>query len=242
MEKPQVLVAHERPVIGHAIARVLAAQGLRVQVLSDGHRVADALKAEAWDALILDVALPGAALHELVELARTSLALPVKAVLLVASVFRRSSYKRKPQRLYGADDYVEIHDLGEQLPGKLWRLLAPEPGTLPGMVEAEAVLAEFQDEREPEDAGSPHAAPSHAAGRLAALLVADIVLHSGDRLAHADSLDELRVALGPELDAARALLREALGSSATDAEHEPIDAALAALLQAPGDAAEDAWP
>ncbi len=240
MEKPQILVAHERPVIGHAIAHVLAAQGLRVQVVSDGHRVADALKAEAWDALILDVALPGAALHELVELARTGLALPVKAVLLIASVFRRSSYKRKPQRLYGADDYVEIHDLGEQLPGKLWRLLAPEPATLPGMLEAEAVLAELQDEHEPEDAGPSHSGLSHAAHRLAALLVADLVLHSGDRLASADSLEELRAALGPELEAARALHREALGATA-DGEHDPIDVALVALLQAPAEPAEDAW-
>jgi CheY-like chemotaxis protein len=236
MEEPQVLVAHERPVIGHAIARVLAAQGLRVQVLSDGHRVADTLKAAAWDALILDVALPGAELHELVELARTGLALPVKAVLLVASVFRRSSYKRKPQRLYGADDYVEIHDLGEQLPGKLWRLLAPDQATLPNMVEAEAVLAALQDERQSDDAGPPH-----AGGRLAALLVADLVLHSGDRLASADSLDELRVAIGPELEAARAIHRSVLGSSAADVGHDPIDAALAALLHLPGEAAEDAW-
>lgn len=236
MEKPQVLVAHERPVIGHAIARVLAAQGLRVQVLSDGLRVADALKAEAWDALILDVALPGAALHELVELARTGLPLPIKAVLLIASVFRRSSYKRKPQRLYGADDYVEIHDLGEQLPGKLWRLLAPEPATPRGMVEAEAVLAELQDEREPEDAGPARAS---AASRLATLLVADLVLHGGERLADAESLDEIRVALGPELAAARAIHREAVGPLADD--DDPIDAALAALLHPPGEAAEDAW-
>jgi CheY-like chemotaxis protein len=239
MEKPQVLVAHERPLIGHAIARVLAAQGLRVQVLSDGHRVADALKAEAWDALILDVALPGAALHELVELARTGLALPVKAVLLIASVFRRSSYKRKPQRLYGADDYVEIHDLGEQLPRKLWGLLAPELGALPGMAEAEAVLAELQDEREPDDGGPSHATASQAS-RLAALLVADLVLHSGDRLASADSLDELRAALGPELEAVRVMHREALGSTAS-ADDDPIDAALAALVQPPAEPAEDAW-
>lgn len=231
MEKPQVLVAHERPVIGQAIGRVLAAQGLRVQVLSDGHRVADALKADAWDALILDVALPGATLDELVALARTGLAIPVKAVLLVASVFRRSSYRRKPQRLYGADDYVEIHDLGAQLPGKLWRLLDPGSSELPGMIEAEAVLANVQDEQ-----GGDEGGPAHA-DRLATLLVADLVLHSGDRLASADTLDEVRAALGPELDAARVTLREVLGP----ADADPIDAALMALLRPPGEAVEDAW-
>lgn len=238
MEKPQVLVAHERPVIAQAIGRVLTAQGLRVRVLGDGHGVADALKGGAWDALILDVALPGADLHELVELARTGLALPVKAVILVASVFRRSSYKRKPQRLYGADDYVEIHDLGAKLPAKLWRLLAGDPADLPGMIEAEAVFADLQDERDADDGERVDA------GRLAALLVADLVLHSGDRLADADTLDELRDALAPELDAARATLREVLGPAGgpSTGEADPIDGALAALLRPPGAPAEDRWP
>ena len=39
------------------------------------------------------------------------------AAALVATVHRRTSYKRRPARLYGADDYVEIHRLGEQLRG-----------------------------------------------------------------------------------------------------------------------------
>jgi DNA-binding response OmpR family regulator len=235
MEKPRVLVAHERPIIGQAIGRVLAAQGLRVQVVGDGHRVADALKADAWDALILDVALPGAALHEIVELARTGLALPVKAVILVASVFRRSSYRRQPQRLYGADDYVEIHDIGAQLPAKLWRLLAPGSAELPGMIEAEALLADAQDEHAGEDSDQTHAE------RLAALLVADLVLHSGERMASADTLDEVRAAIGPELDVARAIYREVLGADADWTDADPIDEALTALLRPPGEAAGDAW-
>ena len=241
MEKPQVLIAHERPVIGQAIGRLLAVQGLRVQVLSDGLRVADVLKADSWDALILDVALPGAELHELVELARTGLAIPVKAVILVASVFRRSSYRRKPERLYGADDYVEIPDLGAQLPGKLWRVLAPDSVELPGMIEAEAVYANLQDERVAEDTGPDQA------GRLAELLVADLILHSDVRLGNADSFDEVREALGPELDVARATHRAVLGSNIADrpvtepAQADPIDLALAALLQPSGAAAEDPW-
>ncbi len=251
MEKAKVLVAHERPVIGQAIGRVLTAQGLRVQVVSDGRHVVETLKGRAWDALILDVALPGAELHELVELARTGLAIPIKAVLLVASVFRRSSYRRKPQQLYGADDYVEIHDLGEQLPAKLWRLLAPDSSELPGMIEAEAVYANLQDERAAEDAGPHHVSPNHGgpnhAGRLAELLVADLILHSGERLASADSLDEVRAALGPELDAARATHRAILGPViAAPTEADPIDAdpigvALAALLRPAGAAGEGAW-
>ena len=99
------------------------------------------------------------------------------------------------------------------------------------MIEAEAVLANVQDEQ-----GGDEGGPAHA-DRLATLLVADLVLHSGDRLASADTLDEVRAALGPELDAARVTLREVLGP----ADADPIDAALMALLRPPGEAVEDAW-
>lgn len=237
MDKLQILVAHERPVIGQAIRRVLEAQGLRAEVLVDGDRVAEALKASEYDGLVLDVALPGAPVHELVDLAKTGVALPVKAVVLVASVFRRTSYKRKPQQLYGADDYVEIHHLGEQLASKLWRLLGADPSGVPGLVEAEAALATLQ--AEPDDATT--AADRRA--RLAELLVADLVLHGGDRLLAAESLPEARAALAPELEQARALLRplaDATDPASTSGEtDDPVDAALAALLRSL--APEGAW-
>ena len=44
-------------------------------------------------------------------------------VVLVASVYRPTGYKRRPTRLYGADDYIEIHHLGDALSVKLRRLL-----------------------------------------------------------------------------------------------------------------------
>ncbi len=255
MDKLQILVAHERPVIGQAIRRVLEAQGLRAEVLFDGDRVAEALKAREYDGLVLDVALPGAPVHELVELARTGVALPVKAVVLVASVFRRTSYKRKPQQLYGADDYVEIHHLGEQLASKLWRLLGADPSGVPGLVEAEAALATQQAEPDepPADAAAAAAADSQRRARLAELLVADLVLYSGDRLLAAESLPEARAALAPELEQARLLLRP-LGRFVADpapaadaqttadagpAQDDPVDAALAALLRSL--APEGAW-
>src|SRR5690606_33684975 len=105
------------------------------------------MRAHAFSAMVLDVALPGTlACYELIQLAKTGLPQPISAVVLVASVFRRTSYKRRPTSLYGADDYVELHRLGDQLPGKLWYLLGGEPAALEGMVEAEAVLSTIQDE------------------------------------------------------------------------------------------------
>lgn len=199
---PRILVAHERVALGEATRRVLAAQGFVVEVVADGEAAAAALRAGPWAALILDVALPGAVgCHELIPQAKAGD--PPAKVILVASVFRRTSYKRRPTQLYGADDYVEIHHLGDQLPGKLWRLLGGDPTQLAGMVEAEAVLATLQEE------GDARLLEQREHGsRLAALIVADMILYAGDRVLGAASAEEARAQLAGDLDAARQLFRQ----------------------------------
>lgn len=227
-----VLVAHERQAIGQAIHRVLAAQGFKVEVVDHGLDLLAALKDRAWDGLVLDVALPGPTVHDLVEAAKSGES-PILAVILVASVFRRTSYKRKPQQLYGADDYVEIHRLGEELPSKLWQLLQVDPSGLHGMMEAEAMLSTLQTEGEhrlfdvtpiPDD---PAASAARAAS-LATLIVADMILYSGDRLLAADTPAEAREALAAELDAARAMHRSVAGGAAN---RDPIGEAFDELLR-----------
>jgi CheY-like chemotaxis protein len=229
-----ILVAHERLVIGQAIRRVLAAQGFRVEVVQSGEDTSDALKSEPWDGLVLDVALPGPPAYELIALAKTGLDRPVRAVVLVASVFRRTSYKRKPQQLYGADDYVEIHHLGDELPSKLWRLLAADPSGVHGMLEAEAVLATLQAEGDqrlfdeaPQGGADPASSAVHAV-RLAELIVADVILYSGDRLLAADTAEEARAALATDLDAARELYRSVAGDAQSG---DPIGAAFDDMLR-----------
>ena len=44
-------------------------------------------------------------------------------VILIASVFNKTAYKRTPHSLYGADDYVEQHHIPDMLPVKLARLI-----------------------------------------------------------------------------------------------------------------------
>ncbi len=235
---PRVLVAHERPVLARAIQRVLAAQGLRAEAITSGDAVARALQLQTWDALVLDVGLPGPPVHQLVALARTGGATAVRAVVLITSVFRRGSYKRAPQQLYGADDYVEVHQLGAQLASKLWRLLAAEPAGLDGMLEAEALLVHLAapassmgETDEPPHADSPYT--------LARLLVADLVMHSGDRLADADTPEQARAALADDLAAARARHAELVGPPAS--EDDPIDVAFDELVRPAGEDPGAAW-
>lgn len=223
-DKSQILVAHERPALGQAIQYVLAAQGFSVAVVSDSEAAVKALQDGSFAALVLDVALPGPVLcYELIQVAKGLV--PPVGVVLVASVFRKTSYKRKPSQLYGADDYVEIHHLGDQLPGKLWRLLGNDPAALAGMLEAEAVLATFQEEGD-----QRLFEQQDRTGRLSELIVADLILYAGDKVMSARSAAEARDLLAADLEGARALYRQINPTPPVDGD-DPIGAAFDELIR-----------
>jgi len=144
--------------------------------------------------------------------------LPTKTVL-VASVYNRTGYKRRPTSLYGADDYVEQHHIPDALVAKLERLI----GQAPRHVDPPAPHEETEDGRKIRDAGvgrlsavtAPAGAPDKAqervverAERLARLIVADIALYNGDALDAADvhgQTDELEARLRMDLEEGRLL-------------------------------------
>lgn len=200
--RPRVLLGHGGPVIAGAAQRILAAHGFDVEVARDARTVEAALarardsadQDTSWDALVIDVALPGAPGFEFTSVARE---VGVKVVILVASVFRRTSYKRRPRRLYGADDYVEIHHLGDHLPNRLRTHLGMGDSELPAETLRE-VLGTLNER------GDDHLL-DQTPRSLAMLIVADVLLYNGDRISEADSVDEALAAVAADLDGARDL-------------------------------------
>lgn len=217
-ERKRVLFAHERQAIARAVDKVLGAHGFDVSTVPDGDGARAALEAEPFDGLVVDVALPGIPGYELTAIARER---GVGAVVLVASVYRRTSYKRRPTRLYGADDYVEIHHLGDQLPEKLRKHLGLPPAPLQGKV-SRTVADELQDEGDSRfDSGSVE--------RLASLIVADMILYNGDVMAEGLDPSEAAQRLASDLDGARELLVEAHGGAKVDGD--PIGDAFVELTR-----------
>ncbi len=235
-----VLFAHERMGVAKAVAHVLELHGIDLDAASSYDDAQRQLRARRYDAAILDVALPGGPSYELIaeakELAQGSeAAAGAPWVILVASVYRKTSYKRRPVRLYGADDYVEVHHLGDMLPDKLRRLLdLPriasdlELGKAEGRV-AEALRVE----------GDSRLKDGDDVQALANLIVSDMVLYNGDRIAAAPDLAAARAALSEDLSVARDLLgqvRRAAGHALKD--EDPIDDAFDTLMHALGRHAE----
>ncbi len=226
-----VLFAHERPSVTRAAAHVLRSHGFDVEAVRDGDAAAEALRSRPYRALVVDVALPRRPGYELIEIARDEAEASgrgARVVVLVASVFRKTSYKRRPARLYGADDYVELHHLGDMLPEKLARLLQlPSQSDDAAEQEATAAVHEVADAR----------LHDQEAGSLASLIVADVVLYNGDRIAETTTLEEARRALAEDLDVAVDLMRQIHGPHRPAGREDPkreIQRAFDALMRSMG--------
>lgn len=211
-----VLFAHERPSVARAVAHVLHARGFEVESVRDGDAATRALESRHYGALVVDVALPRRPGYELVEVAREAherAGRGADVVVLVASVFRKTSYKRRPARLYGADDYVELHHLGDMLPDKLDRHLGVQsPKHDEAEREATKAVFDIADARMQDESSED----------LAALIIADVVLYNGDRIAATQTLAQARAALADDLEVATDLLRQV-----QEARSETVDAEIA---------------
>lgn len=180
--------------MGRAVERVLDCHGFDVIWVQRADEARARLALGGVDALVVDVALPDDPGFALIETARDA---GVQAVLLVAAVYRKTSYKRRPKRLYGADDYVEIHHLGDHLPARLRRHLRLPP--LVAKAENEA-LAESERAHEVLEALGDDRLQEGDGARLAEVLVADLLLYNGDAFSVADA-QGVRDRLDAQLDA-----------------------------------------
>jgi DNA-binding NarL/FixJ family response regulator len=158
--------------------------------------------------LVVDVALPGREPFVLCD-DITQAGLRTR-VILVASVYDHTRYKRRPTSLYGADDYVEQHHIPDMLPGKVERLLGQEhrpwqPTPLDPVVaerlrHAGQALLTIR--------GGTSEEGLRQAIRLSELLVADLSLYTGDLMTHLGPDEPLPEALRQDLEEARVILAE----------------------------------
>jgi CheY-like chemotaxis protein len=231
--RPAILFAHERPGVARAVQRVLDLHDMDTIEARTGPAALQALEQRRFDALVVDVALPGEPGYEIgrraKELAQHDTGAPF--VILVASVYRKTSYKRRPERLYGADDYVEIHHLGDMLPAKLRRMLGMPVSTLaPQQKAALEEQAHLALEVEGDSRMSEQDRDS-----LASLIVADMVLYNGDRIFGAPDLAAAEAAVADDLAIARELMDQVARAGGGAAQQpDPIGRAFRSLMHAMG--------
>jgi predicted Zn finger-like uncharacterized protein len=202
----KVLVANESEAFCGAVSKVLSVEHFDVFSYNDGKAAYAAIQELNPDVVLLDVALPSLYGFEICEAVRKDPALSSVKLILLASIYDKTRYKRSPNSLYGADGYIEKHHIPDSLVGMINNLVsgqkpvepaekaktpseeegqaAPELLSRQELAAQEAVRAELKKDEEqetsaPAPAASPELPEAHVkARRLARIIVSDIVLYN----------------------------------------------------------------
>jgi len=148
----RVLISTDGGDFQSLIGEVLTAAGFSLRQARSGEEAWAAIGSWRPHVVLLDVALPGVPAFELCDRVRADNGLHGIGLILIASVFQQTRYKRAPTSLYGADDYIEKHHIRDRLPDKVARLLPATAAPAPAPAVASAVEKHQggSDEREQE--------------------------------------------------------------------------------------------
>jgi len=178
-KKARILVAHESETCCLRIRRILEANNFEVITASDGIKAMSKLKELHPQLVLIDVALPEVFGFEFCDLVRRDERLRDIKIILVASVYDKTRFRREPESLYGADDYIEMHLIPRILVPKVNKLLAPAERVPEPPEEARARDEEAVRPRR-EKPEIEETEEHEKAKRLARIIVSDIVLYNQD--------------------------------------------------------------
>lgn len=227
-EQVQVMIGHSDPDLCGTIRAVVEEAGFEAVVGHNGAEVLAAMDALCPPVAVVDVALEGLYAFEVVETLRRRPGLEQVKIILLSSVYNKAAYKRSPESLYGADDYIEKHHIPDDLVPKIHRLLTgavpaddPQPGevtaagdqqlpteTLPqALALIDSVNQRILDAEQQEVTAS-HLPEKERAERLARIIVADIALYHQDRIDEGILSGTWSELLAREIKEARSLFAE----------------------------------
>lgn len=129
LDSSTVLLAHSNTAVRENARTILQDQGYKVITSTDGiDAMVKALKELPFLAVV-EVSLPKIYGFEICKRLKSRPEMKDIKFILVPSTFDKSKYRREPVSLYGADDYIEDHDIPALLIEKINRLAAiPEEG------------------------------------------------------------------------------------------------------------------
>jgi predicted Zn finger-like uncharacterized protein len=122
-KKVRVMIAHSDRELCDTIRLIIEDAGFDSVLGHNGAEVLAAMDAARPQVAIVDVALQGLYAFEVVDTVRRRPGLDNVKIILLSSVYNKAAYKRHPNSLYGADDYIEKHHIPDDLVMKINRML-----------------------------------------------------------------------------------------------------------------------
>ena len=125
----KVVIAEESALFCQQLLELLAAEPFEVTTCRDAAAALAAVERLNPDLLRLDVALPGPGMlgFQLCEKFRNDPQYAGLKIVLIATVYDETRYRRPPVSLYGADACIERHRVKEELLPMLHRLTSKSP-------------------------------------------------------------------------------------------------------------------
>lgn len=159
---PLVLVAHDSDVVREMVGGVLLDAGFRVEHAADGVEAMAKATSRRPDVMVVDVGIPGIYGFELCERLKGADGTRGIKIILLASVYGITRYKRNPTSLYGADDFIEKHHIADGLIEKIRRLLGAHGKESPVLAAVPGLADETPPRGVPQREVPPAAAPGSA--------------------------------------------------------------------------------
>lgn len=196
LDKAKILVAHEEPSIMEKINALLTANGYKVIPAKDGIEAMVNATKEMPFLAVLGVSIPKIYGFEVCKRLKGRAETKDMKVILIPSVYDMTRYRREPESLHDADDYIEEHLIEGFLIKKIEALRGTSPRESAGpSVDTDNIQKEKTKSRESEKEKAavaqrglqepvPEASQKDKGGeverakRLARTIIADIYLYS----------------------------------------------------------------
>lgn len=104
----KILVAHESEDVASKMKEDLMRFGADVLLAKDGVEAIETMEAEKPHVAVLSVVLPRIFGYEVCELAKKRESLKDIKIILITSTYDTHRFRREPEDLYGADDYIDF--------------------------------------------------------------------------------------------------------------------------------------
>ncbi|MGB9734798.1 MAG: zinc-ribbon domain-containing protein [bacterium] len=217
----KILVAHSSSSMREMIGEILREAGFFPLYAKNGVEAISIMSDTHPEVVVVDVALPDVFGFEFPELIKADRRLQGIKVILVASIYDKTRYKRLPQSLYGADDFIEKHHIREGLIPKINKLIAvqeeiKEAASVPEKVQMgekveESIPLQMKEQdakrmKEEEFLQSPADTQEiDKAKRLARIIISDIALYNQELIEQGIRQNTLEELLKNDLEEGRRL-------------------------------------
>lgn len=219
LDHKKILVAHSNASVVENVKNLLVREGYTVTTSVDGiDAMVRALK-ELPAFCIIEVALPKIYGFEVCKKLKSRPETKDIKLILVPSIYDKTKYRRDPVSLYGADDYIEEHDLSVRLIEAINRIKSgtpaePQKPATQTQPEAPKVHVQRPTERDSDEAPSREesAAPAQRsaadlktdesiekARRLSRTIINDIYLYNSAKVDEAVRRGDFYAVFGNEV-------------------------------------------